>query len=77
MSLFTLRNTKNKKMQFWKFSNIVLLFNPLKHAFFLEFNKLEIWYSGIFGIANYGSELKIHKFKMSDLISLTKLQKVT
>ena len=28
----------------------------------------DIWYSGIFGVADYESELKIQKLKMADLI---------
>ena len=42
------------------------LFNPLKHALYLGFDGLEIWYSGVFGVAHYKSELNIQKFKMVD-----------
>ena len=41
---------------------------PLKHAFFLVFNGLKIWYSAVFGVADYKSELKTHKYKMADPI---------
>ena len=51
--------------------------NPLKHAFFLGFNGFEIYYSGVFGVAVYESELRIQKFKMADPIWRTEMQKVT
>ena len=37
----------------------------------------DIWYSKVFGIADYESELKIKKLKMADRIWRTKMQKVT
>ena len=37
----------------------------------------DIWYSRVFEVADYESELKIHKLKMADSIWLTKMQKVT
>ena len=37
----------------------------------------EIWYSGVFGIANYESERKIQKFKIADPKWRTKMQKLT
>ena len=37
----------------------------------------EIWYSRIFGVAHYESELKIPKLKMADPKWRTKTQKVT
>ena len=36
---------------------------------------VDIWYSVVFGVADYESELKIHKFKIADPIYLTKMQK--
>ena len=47
------------------------------HAFFLGFNELEIWYSVVFEIADYVSELKIQKLKVADPTWCTKMQKVT
>ena len=46
----------------------------MKHAFFLGFNRLEIWYSGVFGIADYESELNIYKFIMWDPIWWIKMR---
>ena len=36
-----------------------------------------ICYSGVFGVTDYESGLKIQKFKIMDSIWLTKMQKVT
>ena len=33
--------------------------NPDSHAFFLGFNGFEIYYSGVLGVANYESELRL------------------
>ena len=33
-----------------------------------------IWHSGVFGVADYVSKLKIQKFKMANLIWKTKMQ---
>ena len=32
--------------------------NPLRHAFFLGFNRFEIYYSGVLRVASYEFELK-------------------
>ena len=39
---------------------------PLKHAFFVGFNGLEIRYLGVFKFANYDFELNIQKFEKAD-----------
>ena len=43
-----------------------LLLNSLKHAFFLGFSGLEIWYWGVFEVADYESELKTHVREIGD-----------
>ena len=48
----------------------------MKHAFFLGFHGLKIWYPGVFGVADYRSILKIRKFIRADPIWRTKMQKV-
>ena len=37
----------------------ILKFITLNHTFFFRFIALEIWYQGVFGVADYESELKI------------------
>ena len=41
---------------------------PFEARIFLEFNGLKIWYSGVFGVADYKSELITHKYKMTEPI---------
>ena len=55
------------------YANSHLLLNSVKHAFFLGFNGLEIWNTGVFGVTDYESERKIYKLKMADAISSTKM----
>ena len=45
----------------------------MKHTFFFGLKGLDIWYLGVFRVADYESELKIQKFKMADPIRRTKM----
>lgn len=51
-----------------------IFFNPLKHTFFLTYDWRENWCSGVFKVADYESEVKIHKLKIADPIWLRKMQ---
>ena len=66
--------TKIQKVPWFEWNSLL---NPLKHAFFRGFNGLKIWYSGVFGVADYKSELETYKYKMTDPIWWTKMEKVT
>ena len=39
---------------------------PFEARIFLEFNGLKIWYSGVFGVADYKSQLITYKYEMAD-----------
>ena len=43
---------------------------------FLEFNGFKIWYSGVFEVADYKSELITHKYKIADPIWRKKWKKL-
>jgi len=58
--------------------NAIIYINPLNIHFFLptiDFTTIENWYSGVFEITDYESEVKIQEFKIADLIWQTQILK--
>ena len=81
--------TKMQKVTWLGWNSVLASFRITDYEFEINIQKLkmtdpickklldwnEIWYSGLFGVANYKSELENWKFRMSDAIWWTKMLK--